>query len=242
MMDENLVGQIKQRYDLVIERVRAASYRARRDPEQIKIVVVTKTHPVDVLRAALSAGIEKFGENYAQEAAAKMDLIGEEAGLEWHMIGHIQSRKAELVSQRFQMVHSLDSVKIAERLDRYAAQEGRTIPVLLECNASGEATKFGWQIDQEHLSSAVMDDFAQVLELPYLRVQGLMTMAPYAQDPEFARPYFRKLCQFQHILKSQLPASNWEELSMGMSGDFEVAVEEGATYLRIGQAILGARD
>jgi uncharacterized pyridoxal phosphate-containing UPF0001 family protein len=134
------------------------------------------------VNAAIKAGVRKFGENYAEEAVSKMDRIGPAAGLEWHMIGHIQSRKAELISQRFHMVHSLDSIKVAARLDRFAGRDSRILPVLLECNCSGESTKYGWNIEHEGLWSTVIVEFAQVLEFPNLSVEGLMTMAPYSDD------------------------------------------------------------
>jgi PLP dependent protein len=241
MVNDLLTDRIKVNYEQVVGRVQEAARRVGRGQEQIQIVVVTKTHPVEVLAAAVKAGVNKFGENYAEEAIEKMDRLGEVPGLEWHMIGHIQSRKAELVSQNFHLVHSLDSLKIAARLDRFAGQKGRILPVFLECNASGENTKYGWRIDQKSQWDAVIAEFEQILDFPNLRVRGLMSMPPYSTSPEDARPYFKILKEFQQELSRRLSASEWKELSMGMSGDYEVAVEEGATFVRIGTAILGAR-
>ena len=238
----NRPEQIKFRYQQVIEKIGLAANKVGRDLKQINVVVVTKTHPVEVLSYALDAGIRKFGENYTDEAVDKINVIGKIPGLEWHMIGHIQSRKASLVCQNFQMVHSLDSLKLASRMDRFSAGENKLIPVLLECNSSGESTKNGWNIAQEDQWSTIAREFELIQELTNLKVQGLMTMAPFSDNPETARPYFRRLRRFQQYLQSELTESNWTELSMGMSGDFQVAVEEGSTYVRIGTAILGRRE
>ena len=189
----------------------------------------------------MQAGINRFGENYAEEAVSKMEGTGFKADLEWHMIGHVQSRKAKLVCRYFHMVHSLDSLKLAVRLSNFCEIENRILPVLLECNTSGEKSKFGFNISQSDLWDHVLSEFSKILNLHNLRILGLMTMAPYSECSEDARPYFKKLVEFQKRLQENLPQSSWDELSMGMSGDYVVAVEEGATYVRIGQAILGQR-
>jgi hypothetical protein len=188
----------------------------------------------------VDAGVRCLGENYADEAVPKITAIQFPA-LEWHMIGHIQSRKAQLVSRHFTCVHSLDSVKLALRLDRFASLENRVLPVLLECNASGEEAKYGWDITHEENWKNLLPEFEQITRLTSLQVEGLMTMAPYSEQPETVRPYYRRLRRFQAFLKTLLPQANWDELSMGMSGDFEVAIEEGATCVRVGQAIMGPR-
>jgi hypothetical protein len=205
------------------------------------MVVVTKTHPIDVIRAAVWAGAAYLGENYPDEAAQKMQELGSLPGVEWHMIGHVQSRKTTLVAEHFACLHSLDRLKIALRLEAACAQLDKCMPVMLECNTSGEASKFGWPVWDTALWPGLVQEFSVFAQLKSLRICGLMTMAPYAEDPETARPYFRRLRAFQDYLTVHLPMLDWSQLSMGMSGDFEVAVEEGATWVRIGTAILGSR-
>ena len=182
-----------------------------------------------------------MGENYAEEGASKKLALDNPPDLAWHMIGHVQSRKAGLVASHFDWVHSLDSLKLAERLNRVAGEQGRRIPVLLECNMSGEESKYGWQAWKESEWSILLEPFSQVLDLPAIEVRGLMTMAPFLPDPEGARPYFQGLKRLQGYLADRLPGTDWSELSMGMSADYEVAVEEGATLVRIGTAITGSR-
>jgi pyridoxal phosphate enzyme (YggS family) len=202
---------------------------------------VTKTHPLETVQAALEAGIRDLGENYAEEAVEKIQAIGALEGLRWHMIGHIQSRKADLVAQNFDFVHSLDSLKLAQRLERFAAEAGRTVPVLLECNVSGEASKYGYPaFDPAHWES-LYREARQMAELPHLEIRGLMTMPPLFDEAELTRPFFRRLRELRETLSKQVPQGRWEELSMGTSADFRAAVEEGATLVRVGTAILGAR-
>ena len=162
-------------------------------------------------------------------------------GVEWHMIGHVQSRKAGMVVENYDWVHSLDSLKLARRLDRFAGEVGRKLPVLLECNVSGEQSKFGWEAWRERDWPVLVDQIAPIFEMQHLRVRGLMTMAPFLPDPEEARPFFQRLHRLKDHLAGQFPQADWSELSMGMSADFQVAIEEGATLVRIGTAILGAR-
>jgi pyridoxal phosphate enzyme (YggS family) len=161
--------------------------------------------------------------------------------VEWHMIGHVQSRKAQMVAENFAWVHSLDSLKLARRLDRFAAEAGRRLPVLLECNVSGEATKFGWPAWDENRWPELLPALGEVAELPNLELRGLMTMAPFFDQPEAARPYFQRLKRLQGFLAEALPRVQLTELSMGMSGDFIAAIQEGATLVRVGTAILGSR-
>ncbi len=157
------------------------------------------------------------------------------------MIGHVQSRKAQLVVRHFSLVHSPDSLHVAQRLDRAASQAGRRLPVLLELNVGGEASKHGWQAADEAAWAALLPEINMVTALPNLRIRGLMTMPPLSPDPEAARPYFQKLRRLQEFLVQRVPQAEWNELSMGTSADYEVAVEEGATLVRVGQAILGPR-
>jgi PLP dependent protein len=235
------VSTIKANIEWVLERIAQASRSAGRVPEDIRLVVVTKTHPPEMAVAAAAAGAHYLGENYADEAVPKIKSLLGRYPVEWHMIGHIQSRKASLVCEYFDYVHSLDSLSLAVRLERLAAERDRVLPVLLECNLGGEETKYGWPVFNQGLWTEIRADLEQVVELPHLKVNGLMGMAPFFAKPEAARPHYRLLRQFQEYLRHCLPQRDWLELSMGMSGDFEVAVQEGATWVRIGQSILGPR-
>jgi PLP dependent protein len=237
----HLEKDIFNRYQAVCERVELAAQRVGRRPEEVRVVVVTKTQPVELIQAVIKAGALHLGENYAEEAVEKMDLLGKAPGLHWHMIGHVQSRKAAWVAERFDWLHSLDSLKLARRISRFAGQAGRRLPVLMECNVSGEESKFGWPAWREGSWAELLDPFGEVLELPGLEIRGLMTMAPFLPDPEQARPYFKRLKKLQVYLAARLPQADWSELSMGMSADFDVAVEEGATWVRVGTAITGSR-
>lgn len=195
-----------------------------------------------MVQAAVAAGVKELGENYVEEALPKMTSFGGEAGLTWHMIGHVQSRKARPVSENFDWVHSVDSLRLAERLDRFAGELGRKLPILLECNVSGEETKFGWTAWNELEWEDLAAELSPILEMVNLEVRGLMTMAPYFKQPEKARPYFKRLRALSDFLALKFPGSTWDELSMGMSGDYQVAIQEGATMVRIGTAILGERE
>ncbi len=223
----------------VQRRIAAAARRAGRDPAQITLVAVTKTQPPEVIRRAYELGLRCFGENRVEEAEDKVEHLPSD--IAWHMIGHIQSRKAKRVAALFQFVHSLDSVKLARRLDRACSGRPDPLPVLLECNVSGEESKYGfaadrWQSDADQLK-ALLAAVEEIIALPHLRVQGLMTMAPIVADPEEARPVFIRLRTLRDELAAIFPDVEWQHLSMGMTDDFEVAVEEGATLVRIGRAI-----
>ncbi len=235
-----LAADIRSRYLSVLERIDRAARQSGRDPAAVRLVVVTKTRPLEVVQAVISAGAHYLGENYAEEAVPKIQAVSGQ-GVEWHMIGHLQSRKAGLVCEHFDYLHSLDSLKLAERLSRLALENGRRLPVLLQFNVSGEASKSGWDAWQESSWPGLLDEIAQILAFPGLDVRGLMTMPPLDLDPESTRPHFQRLRRLQEYLASQFPAANWHDLSMGMSNDFEVAVQEGATWVRVGQAILGPR-
>jgi pyridoxal phosphate enzyme (YggS family) len=227
---------------IVKERIAAAAARAGRDPAEITLVAVTKTHSAEVVRAAAEAGLTDFGENRIEEAAPKIAAVGR-GDVRWHMIGHIQSRKAREVARAgFALVHSVDSLRLSERLSRAAQEAGRVQPILLECNVSGEAAKEGFAAWGGAASwEALLPQFETVLALPGVRVLGLMTMAPIVPDPKAARPFFRRLRELRDYLRTQLPRDDWRELSMGMTDDFEAAIAEGATMVRIGRAIFGER-
>ncbi|PWH13860.1 MAG: YggS family pyridoxal phosphate-dependent enzyme [Anaerolineae bacterium] len=237
----SLVETIRSRYLSIRAQIEAAAQRVGRDPQAVRLVVVSKTHPVETVQAAIEAGIRDFGENYAEEALQKIQAFHAIEGLRWHMIGHVQSRKADLVAGHFDWMHSLDSLKLANRLERFAAQNGRTLPVLLECNVGGETSKFGYAASTPQDLEILSREVEQIALLPHLQIRGLMTMPPLYNDPEQTRPFFAKLRQVRDFLAEKFPMLDWRELSMGTSADFVAAVEEGATFVRIGTAILGAR-
>jgi len=221
--------------------IREVAEHCGRDPDSIRLVVVTKGHSAIAVQQVIEAGAKILGENYVDEALEKMEILPGANQVEWHMIGHIQSRKARQVCAAFHSVHSLDSVKLARRLDRFARDYQRVLPVMLEFNLSGETTKYGWSAWDERLWSDLLNPFDEIVKLKNLEVSGLMTMPPYSQNPETSRPIFKQLRKLQGYLRNRLPEANWEELSMGMSQDYQIAVEEGATILRIGTDIMGSR-
>lgn len=238
-MDETLAAAIRVRYESVLSRIAEAGLRSGR-ARPARLVVVTKFQPLEVVRAAVEAGVSILGENYAEEALQKIAALGQTA-VEWHMVGHVQSRKAGPVAANFDMLHSLDSLKLAARLERFCAEAGRNLPVLLEMNVSGEASKHGFPAWDESGWPGLLPALETLAQFPRLHVRGLMTMPPFFDDPGLVRPYFRRLRRLQEFLMGRLPQTDWTELSMGTSADFEVAVEEGATFVRVGQAILGLR-
>lgn len=232
--------QVQERLNEVRERVETAARRSGRDIDAIRIVGVTKTHPYNIVIAAHEAGLRLIGENRVEEALPKKAASEELADLEWHMIGHIQSRKSKSVVGIFDAVHSVDRIKIADRLNRDAESAGIRLPILLECNVSGEVSKWGWQLTEKESWPEIVDEFTRIQKLESLEVRGLMTMAPMVADPERVRPIFEKLRLLRDYLQKAVPG-DWAELSMGMTEDYAVAVEEGATLLRIGRAIFGPR-
>lgn len=239
-MPETLVSPIRARIEQTQERIVRAAQSVGRNPADIRLVVVTKTQPVEKVRAAIQAGAQFLGENYAEEAVEKIKEIGV-GQAEWHMIGHVQSRKAELVAGHFDLMHSLDSLKLASRLNRFCAESGRSLPVLLEVNVSGEDSKFGYPAWDDVQWPGLRDKVLEIAELASLQVCGLMTMPPFANEAEASRPYFVRARQLQEYLSKQLPSIRWDLLSMGTSVDFTVAVAEGANLVRVGTAIMGRR-
>ena len=237
-MAENL---IRANYDHVLEQIAKAARYAGRDPQTVKLVVVTKGHPLSAIQQALDAGIRTYGENYPEEGVEKILACAHQPGIEWHMIGHVQSRKARLICEHYQWMHSLDSLKLAIRLDRFASEIGRKLPVLLEWNVSGEESKQGWSAWDEQRWGDLLAEVSLIVDLPNLLVRGLMTMPPFFPNAEQSRPYFQRLRRLQEFFAQHLPQASWQELSMGMSADFEIAVQEGATLVRVGTAIMGAR-
>jgi pyridoxal phosphate enzyme (YggS family) len=218
----------------VQDRIAAAAWRSKRDPSTVKLVVVTKTVGKERIREAVSAGAMILGENRVQEAKDKIAVLGPIAS--WHLIGHLQSNKAKYAVTLFYLIHSVDSIDLAQEIDRQARKNGKVQNILIEVNVSGESSKDGVGPGDV---PALLDEASR---LTNIRVQGLMTMPPYSEDPEASRPWFQKLRELAaDIKKEKMPNVFMNELSMGMSSDFEVAVEEGATLVRVGTAIFGQR-
>ena len=223
----------------VQERIAAAAGRAARNPGEITLMGVSKTFPVERIREAYAAGLRVFGENRVQEFARKADALRDLRDAEWHLIGHLQTNKAAKAVELFNAVDSVDSVRIAERLNASAESAGKTLSVLIEINVGGEQAKSGVAPDS--------DELEQILQgaprWGNLKIRGLMTVPPYTEDPEDSRPYFSQLRQIRDSIAAvNLPQIGMAVLSMGMSHDFEVAIEEGATCVRVGTAIFGQRE
>jgi pyridoxal phosphate enzyme (YggS family) len=241
--DSGQNSHIRERLLAVRTRIGQAAGRAGRDPSAITLVAVSKTHSAEQIREAAEAGQLNFGENRIEEAGPKIVSLTGFDRLEWHMIGHVQSRKArEVAAAGFALVHSVDTLKLAERLGHFAVEAGRHQAVLLEMNVSGQASKAGFRAEARELWPALLPGMRQVMELPGLEMRGLMTMAPQVPNPELARPYFERLRQLLDFLAEHLTFGPAPVLSMGMTDDFEVAIESGATMVRIGRAIFGERD
>lgn len=236
-----LTATIRENYLHSLERMSIAASSAGREPEETRLVVVTKGQPVEKIHAVIVAGARELGENYLEEAISKIAMFEQAYRLTWHMIGHVQSRKALGVCQHFDWIHSLDSLKLASRMSRVAGDNCSSRSFLVEFNVSGEETKFGFPAWDEDLWERMLPELSEMIRQPHLTIHGLMGMAPYSPEPEHARPYFQKLYRLREYLRIQIPEGDWTELSMGMSGDFEVAIQEGATIVRLGEAILGKR-
>ncbi|GAC1565762.1 MAG: YggS family pyridoxal phosphate-dependent enzyme [Ktedonobacteraceae bacterium] len=214
--------------------IERAADRAGRSAQDITLVAVSKTVPLELVRMAYNLGVTNFGENRVQDALPKIAAF-HPPEVRWHMIGHLQSNKAGKVTGAFAIVHSVDSPHLAQALDRRAGEKGVQLPVLLQVNVSGEASKDGVP------PSAVLELARLIAALPHLRVEGLMTIAPLVQNPEEARPVFRQLRLLRDHLRDEIQQCGWQHLSMGMTDEYRVAIEEGATIVRIGRAIFGER-
>jgi pyridoxal phosphate enzyme (YggS family) len=217
---------------LIRERIAAACARAGRAADSVTLLAVSKTHPPETIQTAVNCGLLHFGENKIQEAKAKIPLSPGKA--RWQFIGHLQSNKVRDAVELFEMIQGVDSLAIAKEISKRAEQAGKTMPILLEVNVAGEASKFGYQ------PAALLAELNELNALPKIEIHGLMAIPPFNPVPEKSRPYFQRLRELkircEEILGAPLP-----HLSMGMSGDFEVAIEEGATMVRIGTALFGER-
>jgi PLP dependent protein len=239
MSQSTMMTSLRDNLQRVCDRIANAAARSGRDLSSITLVAVSKTHPVEAVLAAYELGVRHFGENRVEEASFKLPAFRRaiaDPAVVFHMIGHIQSRKVEDVAALFDHVHSVDSVKLAQRLARFAV---RPLPILLEVNVSGEESKYGFDGARR---SELFNAVEAINQLPALRLDGLMTMAPIVEKPEQARPVFRALRELRDEIEIHCPAIKLPQLSMGMTDDFEVAIEEGATLVRVGRAIFGERE
>jgi PLP dependent protein len=223
---------LAENLEKIQQRIRAACERAGRSPDSVTLLAVSKTHPPETVQAAADCGQVYFGENKVQEAKAKIPLCP--GRLRWHFIGHLQSNKCRDAVELFEMIQSVDSLALAREINRRAAAAARTLPVLLEVNVAGEASKFGYAPEK------LLAELRELNALPRLEIQGLMTVPPWTAEPEKSRPHFRRVrelkAQAETVLGAPLP-----HLSMGMSDDFDIAIEEGSTIVRIGTALFGPR-
>ena len=234
-----LVSAIDDRIQSVRSRIAAACLRSGRDPQGVQLLAVSKRQPIEAIVAAYQCGLRDFAENYPEEAIEKMVALSHYSDINLEMIGHIQSRKAKLVVSGFKRIHSIDSLKLANLLDRL--NQAQPLEVLLEVNVSGEATKGGFEAWTEEGQHMLLQTVKQIASLEKLRVTGLMIMPPLQTDPENNRGYFAKARQLAECLNQAQPDCRFEHLSMGTSSDFEVAIEEGATIVRLGESIFGPR-
>ncbi len=238
-----LIRNIKQRFEIIQANVTLAAEKTSRALSDVLILAVSKRQPVSVIEAAYACGLRSFGENYAEEAHEKIEQLRYLPDIRWEMVGHVQSRKSALVAADFARVHSLDSLKLARRFDSARECEGtsQVLEVLLELNVSGEASKEGLPAWQEEQWEDLLPFISEILTFGHLRLTGLMAMPPLFEDPEQSRPFFQRLRQARDYLNFQIPGLGLTELSMGTSADYGIAVEEGATIIRIGTALLGPR-
>jgi pyridoxal phosphate enzyme (YggS family) len=239
-MSENAYG-----VSSVLERVARAAERSGRSPDEITLVAVSKTKPISAIIEAYEAGVRHFGENRAAELQQKAAELSHLPDLQWHFIGRLQTRQSQPVADHAAMFHAVDRIKIAKRLSSQLSQLGRTLPLFIQVNVSGEETKAGfecsdWQNDGEQREKLIQA-VETIAQLPSLEIRGLMTMAPWGAPEAATRHIFRRVRELSEWVQTAMPDLKWPDLSMGMSGDFETAIEEGSTYIRVGSAIFGAR-
>ena len=224
--------KIKNNLEIINEKIKKAALKVNRNPQEIKLVAVTKTATIEQIKEAISAGVKIIGENKVQEAKEKYQILT--ANIEWHLVGHLQTNKVKYAIEIFDLIHSVDSIKLAKEIDRRSLQFGMITNVLVEVNVSGEETKYGIKPEE------VEPFLKEISEFSRIKVRGLMTIAPIAEDKEEVRPYFRKLRELSKEIKSKnIKNVRMDYLSMGMTEDFEVAIEEGANMVRIGRGIFG---
>lgn len=226
---------IKDQLKEIRAHIKEAAQRAARSEDDITLIAVSKTYPVTAIKEAVLEGCTDFGENHVQELMSKIDSVKE--NVNWHLIGHLQTNKVKYVVGKTSLIHSMDSLKLAEEIEKQSAKRGIITNVLVEVNVADEATKYGFKLDE------VMGVMKILNTMPHIKVEGLMTVAPYVENPEKNRPIFRKLYELSvDIQKQNLDNISTSILSMGMSNDYQIAIEEGATMVRVGTAIFGNRD
>ncbi len=227
---------LKENLEEVEEKIAKACEHAGRAREEVTLIAVSKTKPIEMLQEIYDEGIRDFGENKVQELTEKYEVMPKD--MKWHMIGHLQRNKVKYIVDKVTLIHSVDSLRLAETISREAEKKGVTVPILIEVNIAGEETKFGLSSKEEVISLT-----EQIAALPNLSVKGLMTVAPPVKDPEENRPFFREIRQLSvDITNKNIDNVSMEILSMGMTNDYTVAIEEGATMVRVGTGIFGARD
>ena len=219
----------------VRQEIQNACHRSNRNPEEVTLIAVSKTKPVSMIEEAIAAGQTVFGENKVQELCSKYEVLPQ--NLHWHLIGHLQRNKVKYIADKAELIHSVDSLRLAETINQEGEKHGRIVPILIEVNVAGEESKFGVSVED------TVSLITEISQLPYVRIQGLMTIAPYVENPEENRPIFRKLKQLSVDIKEKNINNVYMDiLSMGMTNDYQVAVEEGATMVRVGTGIFGERD
>jgi len=235
-VESSALQTLSERFENVRERLTQAAERANRSSNDIRLIAISKTHPDAVLRSAIEAGVNDLGENRVQEADAKIEEIGREA-VRWHLVGHLQTNKARRAVELFDVIHSVDSVSLIQRLERLCEETGRAeLPILVQVDLAGEQSKSG--VDSAELPALL----TKIKECRRVQLIGLMTLPPFFEDPECTRPFFKALRDLRDDLKAQDHFKGPGQLSMGMSHDFEIAIEEGATMVRVGTAIFGERN
>jgi pyridoxal phosphate enzyme (YggS family) len=229
------MDSIKERLEKVKDRIKKAAEACNRNPQTIRLVAVSKTVPADRVREAIEAGVKNLGENYVQEAREKINSLTD-FPVNWHFIGHLQTNKAKYAVRLFDLIHSVDSLKLSRELNKQAQKNGKIQQILIQVNISREETKSGISVDE------AINLVDEISHLENLSIKGLMTMPPYFNQPERVRPFFSALRELRDQIKEKaIPNMSMDELSMGMTGDFEAAIEEGATMVRVGTAIFGER-
>jgi hypothetical protein len=232
---------IRENFARVVENLSIAAHRSGRTEDSIRLVVVTKGQPAEKIHQAYNAGARLFGENYPEETVQKIGDLRSLTDIQFHMIGHLQSRKTKIMAANFDAMQSLDRLSIAEKLNNELEVLQKQMPVLLEMNVSGEESKHGFPAWNKNHHSDIVRTILSIKNYPYLVIKGLMTMPPLDSDIENTRPYFIRLRELSDFLKMEISEIDWSELSMGTSVDYSAAIEEGATYIRVGNAIMGPR-
>ena len=240
-MEADIYQEIANNYRKIMDHITTICNRSGRNPNDVQLVVVSKYKTEDLIQAAYDAGARVFGENYPELTIPKIEALKKNIHLEWHMIGHLQSRKVKLIPGNFSLMHSLDSLGLAEKLNHFVEENRSVQRVLLEVNVAGEISKGGWDASNQKNWYKIIEEINKIIAMPSLKIEGLMAMPPLSDTPEDSRAYFKKLRLFQEFLMKETDEKYWRDLSIGTSSDYEVAIEEGAKYIRVGQAILGRR-